>query len=289
MNYYGNIKLKNGLLYAKRPAYQVLTNLSKDEGYQDNRYHIVVQVNNVDVPVLKDLLWVDDSTYIGYTNEGNLFSFQLAKTFNFGSPIISAHVANSDRRQLIILMRDERMRVISIDRESNVPTMDDVYLDEEVVRLSPLCKEVNGSTGWFIITSDNRYLILDDKLTIIFDIKSNRPHHSDVTNVRNGVILSNKEVLLIKRCNKKYNLINYPYIDDIIDILPRVSLSNMSVSIIVLTNTGELHNLEVNCHHRIMNDKARILLSRYEQPGIMKDNYIYIQDNRGEEHQVPDY
>lgn len=296
MNCYDDIKLLNGILSARGSAYQALTHLHSI----DDEYHLIRRVNGKLIPRLRDLLWINLTTYIGVTTDGSLFSFMTGCITDFHYRIKSAY-ATGYNNQVMILLESGQVRMIDVEVDVDV----EVDQFNDVVHLCPLYRELCRSDFYFLpfkqynikqmhywlaITSNDSYLVLESKTTlrIAHTIKRTWPiRYTDIVVVRNGVILANNGHIAVVRGYGRDELLDcylkhYPLaIEGAIDVLLRAD-----ESVIVLTIRGRLYHLGV-MRRLIRDDIESIrLLSHHQSPNRMQREYIHAQVVNGDMYHV---
>lgn len=218
-------------IYARNDAYKHLTRTEQviDQFTLINK--IERMSNNIttmiEVPPMRELLWIDRIIYLGITVDGELFSFYTGELVSLESPIISAYATSVGYQSVILLLENGRVRLVNVDGYTNrLISINHTRIDREIpdhviilsslhlrltVHQARLTRDQN-SEQCLIITADNQirdiYMYVDDPETIFgpedyyltsgdtiddHSIDYHSIDYHDIIVARNGSILMNDD------------------------------------------------------------------------------------------------
>lgn len=265
----------DGIVYARRNRYNLLSRTSESPDYY-------TPIPDAIIPSLKELLWVNNDTYIGITTDGDLYSFESDTLVNLESPVKKGYVTGTTNNQLLVLLEDGRVRIIYVEGDGSLTNINggvtDIIVTQHIVNLwatdrhiSPNLDEetvVNYISTFIAITSDNEFLYLA--------VMHTAPHYDD----------NNYQYTAIVSVNRSYtSIVNNRY--EPVHIDNSHHLEHQDIKTIrggrILMNDGSLYTIDRYNHNRYALVRSEVegiddIFNIIDQsPALLsKDGRIYI-------------
>lgn len=123
----------------------------------------LIKINGESISSIREIVQVNDSTSVGITTNGDMYSLITRELVNLGSPIVSAYGVGMETSLIIVLLKNGRLRLVHVDESNQLVSLNSSEIDREIPHHAVMMTPIPDSTGfpyWLVATIDNQLIVI---------------------------------------------------------------------------------------------------------------------------------